>query len=450
MKAELFVRNRISLGGWMYCVYCGADNPNCARFCRSCGQPVENIAPLPSDELKAMAAAAPQGTGVPADASAPEMHSVAPVAMPETTNQQNSVTPVSGMTGSAVAPVSLGPTHQVRETGQDSTTNASAAFTPVTYGTLSERLGAYIADLIVIYLIVFGVYFVSGLLGVFGKGFLSGAESEAKAIFFVALFIYMTTSLTVCHTTIGKYIAGLEVASESPKRAYPSFWKVLLRETIGRIFSSCFFGVGYWRVPRNPNRQAWSDEISGTVVRHRSVNSSLKWALTSFVVIGLILDVGLIAYGTQAEEREKNHAAWEQEISSISAEVQTARTTANQIISRDPKNLEDWQENMRQLLPALDVYDRKLDQFHRSLQRGDQENLFASDDERHQTLVLEQVTDLRKQQNAKLREEADLVTSYDPRMSDYGDFQSKLRLLDSDVSGLDHKASEMLAGIGIK
>jgi hypothetical protein len=190
--------------------------------------------------------------------------------------------------------------------------------------------------------------------------------------------------------------------------------------------------------------------MARTVVRHRSVNSALKWALTAFVVIGLILDIGLIGYGSYAQEREKNHTAWEHEVSSVSAEVQTTRATANEIISRDPKNLEDWQENMRQLLLALDACDGKLDQFHRSLERGDQGNLFASEDERHQTRILEQVTELRKQQNAKLREEANLVTSYDPRMSDYGDFRSKLRLLDSDVSGLDQKASEMLAGIGIK
>lgn len=438
----------------MYCVHCGSGNPDYARFCVNCGCATERTPDLTDGELQSSRDPDVQGMEKLSSPCVPEVELLQPLAAPEIEDQRNFMPAVADFAKPADVVELSAPGQSIDGPEQTiAPSTNSVAFDRITYNvyaSLGERFVAYIADLVVIYLIVAGLYFASGLLGVFGKGFLSAAASEETAIVWVTLFVYMITSLSLCHTTVGKYVLGLEVASEGSTCSYPPFWKILLRETIGRVCSSFFFGVGYWRVPSSPKKQAWSDEISGTVVKHRDVNSSLKWALTAFVAIGFVLDIGLIAYGSQVKDREKNHAAWEHEISTISVELQAARTTENEIISRDPKDLQDWQANMRQLLPALGAYDTKLDEFHRCLQRGDQENLFASDDERRQTRILDQVTELRKQQNAILRHEADLVLNYYPRMSGHRDLQSQLRLLDSDISSLDHKASEMLADIGIK
>ncbi len=138
------------------------------------------------------------------------------------------------------------------------------------------------------------------------------------------------------------------------------------------------------------------------------------------------------------------------ELAAISPEVAAARKTATEIVKREPKDLREWQANMRELVSALDNYDRLLDRDRRTMQRGDQENLYASDPERGQIRVLLEVLDLRKQQSAKQREEANLILAYDPSISNVSDLQSELRLTDSDVEGLDRRASELLADSGIK
>jgi hypothetical protein len=130
--------------------------------------------------------------------------------------------------------------------------------------------------------------------------------------------------------------------------------------------------------------------------------------------------------------------------------VQTAREAANEIIGREPGSLQEWQTNMNQLLPALDRYDQSIELMKDSLQRGGRDDLFESEVERHQTQVLLDVLELRKKQIAKQREEARMVIDFNSSGTPFRDLQSSLRLLDSDIGGIDKTASEMLAEIGIK
>lgn len=190
--------------------------------------------------------------------------------------------------------------------------------------------------------------------------------------------------------------------------------------------------------------------MAGTVVRVRKVNRTLRKALLAFVTIAFVVDAGLVVYGIQEDERHKMHEAWDKELTSEASDVQAARSRADHIINREPGNLRDWQGNMSQLVPALDDYDRQLETYKQTLLRGEQQNLFDSSAERHQTQVLLQVFEYRKQQSAKQRQEANLILSYDPTVSSFTDLRSSLRLLDSDIGALDQKASELLAQIGIK
>ena len=105
---------------------------------------------------------------------------------------------------------------------------------------------------------------------------------------------------------------------------------------------------------------------------------------------------------------------------------------------------------MNELLVTLDDYDQKLQRYREAIQRGDRENLTTSDEGRNEIRVLLQVADLRKQQSDKQRHEAMLILDFRPNVSTMIDLQSELRMIDSDVSGLDHQASQLLSGIGIK
>jgi hypothetical protein len=147
------------------------------------------------------------------------------------------------------------------------------------YPAMGERLKAYTCDFAVIFLVL-------------GTFILSGVSTPNSAGAGTALFVaYMTLSQSIFHTTVGKYVFGLELRSTSPRRLYPSFWAVLSRETAGRFVSTLFCGVGYWAWVRRPQNQAWSDQIAGTVVVKRNTTVRLRRFLKALVVVSLLFTI---------------------------------------------------------------------------------------------------------------------------------------------------------------
>jgi hypothetical protein len=319
------------------------------------------------------------------------------------------------------------------------------------YATMWDRFRAYFCDLVAVYFVVFGLYVLSGLLSTFGKGFLSESGDQAQVLFFIVLIPYMTISLAIFHTTIGKYVVGLEVASDTPVKSYPSFWRALLRESVGRLLSSLLFGAGYWMAIRDSKKQAWSDEIADTVVLRRSVSRKSRKVLSAFVALAFCADIGLVGLGLWVQDRQKRHDEWDKEVTSLSSQVVTARQAANDISSRsrNANDLREWQADMIEMIAALDNYDRLVDQYSQAAQRGIDENI-ASGDERHQMQVLLEVMNLRKQESAKERQEANLVVAFDPNRSNVADLKSELDLIDRDALVLESNAAAKMAEIGLK
>jgi hypothetical protein len=322
---------------------------------------------------------------------------------------------------------------------------------PIVYGSLGQRFTAYFADLIVIYLIIFVAYFLSGVTG---KA-LPTDDGAYYLVFFIALFSYMIAGQFFYHTTIGKYLHGLEVRSESPNRKYPAFWRILVRETIGRFVASLFWGAGYWFTNRKPKKQAWSDEIAGTIVTVRPTNKALVRAFTAFVLIAFVADVGAIGYGQYKQDRDKRYADLQSQIQSASQDVTAAlQTVDNQLNATKPVNnafdFVAWQDGMKSLTQDLDRYETQIDRMQVLLQRGISEDLTSSVTERTQLIVLKQVYDIRKQQAEKLRQEANLVISSDYSPASMASLRNNLQLLDSDIDALENRAAQLLAQIGEK
>jgi hypothetical protein len=266
----------------------------------------------------------------------------------------------------------------------------------------------------------------------------------------LTLFAYMTTAQAAYHTTVGKYVLGLEVGSANPGQPYPPFGRILLRETAGRIASLLLWGAGYWVAIKHPRKQAWSDRMANTVVRVRSTNPVLRRALTAFLFVALIADVAGTVWGYYVQDRTNRYTALVKEEENLSTQISNARGKANQVMTRQPKNLEEWQADMRDLLAYLDQYDHHIDSIQTVYDRALNEGLTASQAEKNRIGVLQRVFQLRKQQSMKQREEANLVLQFDSAFGDSSALLSRLKLLDSDVSGLEHQASQMLAESGIK
>jgi len=149
----------------------------------------------------------------------------------------------------------------------------------VAYATMWERLKAYVCDFAVIFLVL-GTFILSGLP-------LPNSAGAGTALFVA----YMTLSQSIFHTTVGKYLLGLELRSASRNRRYPSFWALLSRETGGRLVSMLFFCAGYWLAIGRPQNQAWSDRIAGTVVVKRNTTVRLRRFLKALVVVSLLFTI---------------------------------------------------------------------------------------------------------------------------------------------------------------
>jgi len=407
------------------CGHCRAPIPNDARYCTKCGQEVYR-----ADAL----------------ASGPS----APVA--RATGSKWLTMPSTGVSFGAVgAGHRPGPevADQAVPSGAESPQSVvSASTAPLSvYATMAQRFGAYIADLIVIYLAVYCTYFVSGFIG---HPLPSENGLQYQGIWMLTLFAYMTTAQAAYHTTVGKYVLGLEVGSANPGQPYPPFGRILLRETAGRIASLLLWGAGYWVAIKHPRKQAWSDRMANTVVRVRSTNPVLRRALTAFLFVALIADVAGTVWGYYVQDRTNRYTALVKEEENLSTQISNARGKANQVMTRQPKNLEEWQADMRDLLAYLDQYDHHIDSIQTVYDRALNEGLTASQAEKNRIGVLQRVFQLRKQQSMKQREEANLVLQFDSAFGDSSALLSRLKLLDSDVSGLEHQASQMLAESGIK
>ena len=144
------------------------------------------------------------------------------------------------------------------------------------YASMWERLKAFICDFAVVFSAV-------GLLVV-------GVNGIEKPAFTGTLILiaYMILTQWTWHTTIGKYLFGLEVHTVSPNRRYPSFWALLSRETGGRLVSMPLLCAGYWSGIGNPRSQAWSDRIAGTIVVKRPTTARIKGLLKALVIVSLL------------------------------------------------------------------------------------------------------------------------------------------------------------------
>ena len=68
--------------------------------------------------------------------------------------------------------------------------------------------------------------------------------------------------------TPGRRLLGIKVVNQSGERI--SFWRGLLRETIGKAVSGIFVYLGYITAAFDSRKQAWHDKIAGTFVVRRS------------------------------------------------------------------------------------------------------------------------------------------------------------------------------------
>lgn len=112
---------------------------------------------------------------------------------------------------------------------------------------------------IILYFILFSIFAT-----IFGN---SGGGGVAIVIVTIGYGVFFCWLLSK-GMTLGKWLLREKVV-EKLTGNYPGFWRMVLRETIGKGVSGIFFGLGFLWAIWDKDNQAWHDKIAGTVVVRR-------------------------------------------------------------------------------------------------------------------------------------------------------------------------------------
>lgn len=96
------------------------------------------------------------------------------------------------------------------------------------------------------------------------------------AIFYTIFFTYYFSG------DLGKLITGLRVRALDGSKL--SFKRILFRQTIGYMFSTLIFNLGYVSIAKDPQKQAWHDKTIGSNV----YEVQKLWPLSLVTLIGMI------------------------------------------------------------------------------------------------------------------------------------------------------------------
>ncbi len=291
---------------------------------------------------------------------------------------------------------------------------------------MGRRLAAYVVDLLV-------VAAIQLVFTIAGHALPTGITNwHAILASTLLLFCYMTVSQAVTYNTIGKYILGILVVNDSPGGT-PSPWRIVIRETIGRLLSMQGF-MGYYMASRDPRRQAWSDQLAETVVVRRNTNLSLQRGMVIGVTFFFLGTFGLVVVTGAVRQRKAAVLARE-----ISLESRALDQLIDNIedLRLHGKTLAEFQDNSRRMLPLLD-------QLQQSLRRV-QGEVFdfwqmrpagASSGQAAQTIY-----SILLERSAVIRQQANLVLSYEAGTplqtvrSDLAPLNSQLVQLDRRLAG---------------
>jgi tetratricopeptide (TPR) repeat protein len=153
---------------------------------------------------------------------------------------------------------------------------------------------------------------------------------------------------------------------------------------------------------------------------------------------------------SQAPPANANATAWMSETASALMAIKSWRDHITTILTSAPATVEAAQSMARQLLSALDSYDQQLNNLTVLLRRGEQEHLITSDRDRSQAQAIDQVCDIRKEQSAKLRYEAQLLLQFNPNFGTFQNLQAELMSIDAQIRDLDMRAAQIMTTAGLQ
>lgn len=154
----------------------------------------------------------------------------------------------------------------------------------VTYAGFWIRLAAYCVD----YSILFFMAVVALMF------FENNWSDDAYGLFLtIGFVIYGVFFLSTWSKTPGKSLLNLIILNEKDMSHLTG--GQALKRSLLQIISTLFFGIGYWNMGKDEEKQAFHDKETGTVVIQTDKPSTLAYIIA---VLSVLFIVGLIVYGT--------------------------------------------------------------------------------------------------------------------------------------------------------
>jgi len=125
---------------------------------------------------------------------------------------------------------------------------------PIRAAGFGLRLGAWLIEGVLLLIVII----IAAAIG--------GAAGSALALILLALLGWLIFVLVLWARgqSPGKMILGLRVIDTAGEPA--GFWKMALREVIGKFVSGLVFYLGYFWMIWDKDQQGWHDKIAGTLV----------------------------------------------------------------------------------------------------------------------------------------------------------------------------------------
>lgn len=298
------------------------------------------------------------------------------------------------------------------------------------YATMGERFLAFLCDASV----------ESLLVGTFLAVFYLKSSLEFDTLEQIALWLipiaYMTLSEFFFHGTIGKRLLRIQLLDDSPECKYPTFWRILLRESVGKFVCGLIFGIGFAVGVRNPKKKTWADTMARTVVVKTGV---VRAPVKAFLIVVLICTY--VGFATALKEIP---ATYRKDLrDQLQTEERRIDDLHEQILRPffigEPRSTQDYQQIMRSLSSRLDEYDRLLEREQELVSRSRKLLTRRDSYEEHQLFIYGMVVPSRREISALVHRHMQLVLAFNPQQQTWEEIlEDRLETRDEIYSRNNH------------
>jgi len=292
------------------------------------------------------------------------------------------------------------------------------------YATMGERFLAFLCDGSVETLLI-GLY----LALVYPRSSLEFEQLKALAVLVIPV-AYMTLAECLFRSTIGKWLLRIQVRADSTEPRYPSFFRILLRESVGKFVSGFILGFGFLAGTWHPKNKTWADRMAGTVVVSTGVASARRKAL--LVPILICANIGLsIALTEFPGAFRKNFT---HQVESTEARIEDLHQKIFlSFFSPEPATITEYQEKVRTMPSVLDEYERLLAEVQELV--GKTLKLAGlTSIENNRLEAYERVNRLRREIAVLVRKHVQNVLAFDPRKHRWTDLLRDRREMKQEIN----------------